>query len=72
MADKVETSLYIIEQGLSSEDVMELIKRIESLELDITRVVVYVNSIKFNVLHELRNNLTNLRNNKNIELIERY
>ena len=72
ICDKVENSLYIVEQGLKSTDVMELIKRIESLELDITRVVIYVHSIKFNVLQELKKNLSNLRNNKHVELIERY
>lgn len=71
-ADKIEGSLYIIEQGLQSEDVMELIRRIENLELDITRVVIYTSSISFNVLHELKKNLANLRNNKSVELIERY
>lgn len=71
-ADKIEGSLYIIEQGLQSEDVMELIRRIENLELDITRVVIYTSSISFNVLHELKKNLANLRNNKRVELIERY
>ena len=71
ICDKMENSLYIIEQGLKSTDVMELIKRIESLELDITRVVIYVHSIKFNVLQELKKNLSNLRNNKHVELIER-
>ena len=72
VADKIEKSLYIIEQGLESTDVMELIRRIESLELDITRIVIYANSISFNVLHELKKNLSNLRNNKTVELIERY
>lgn len=72
IADKIEGSLYIIEQGLQSEDVMELIRRIENLELDITRVVIYTSSIHFNVLHELKKNLANLRNNKRVELIERY
>jgi adenine-specific DNA-methyltransferase len=72
VADKVEDSLYIIEEGLESTDVMELIRRIESLELDITRVVVYANSINFSVSHELKKNLSNLRNNKTVELIERY
>lgn len=72
IADKIEESLYIIEQGLQSEDVMELIRKIENLELDITRVVIYTSSIHFNVLHELKKNLANLRNNKRVELIERY
>lgn len=72
VADKVDGSLYIIDQGLQSPDVMELIRRIEALELDITRVVVYAESIDFSVMNELKKNLSNLRNNKTVELIERY
>lgn len=71
-ADRIENSLYIIQKGLSSEDIIELIRKIETTELDITRVVIYSHSIIFNVLQELRKNLKNLRNNKNVELIERY
>ena len=47
-------------------------KRIENIELDINRIIVYSYSLAFNVLQELRTNLKNLRNNKNVELIERY
>jgi type III restriction-modification system ecoPI, modification subunit len=72
IANKIEKSLYIIESGLQSSDVMELIRRLETMELDITRVVIYVHSIGYQVLHELRRNLKNLRNNKSVELIERY
>lgn len=72
VADKIDGSLYIIERGLQSKDVMELIRRIENLELDITRVVVYTSSIDFTISCELKKNLANLRNNKNVELIERY
>ncbi len=72
VADKKDNSLYIIDEGLESSDVMELIKRIESLELDINRIVIFASSINFNVMHELKKNLFNLRNNKNVELIERY
>lgn len=71
-AEKIEKSLYLIEAGISSADVMELIRKIESLELDINRVVVYAYSLDFSVLHELRKNLAALRNNKHVELIERY
>ena len=53
-ADKIENSIYMIDNGLDSDDVMELIKRIETLERDITRVVVYVPSLNFHVLHELK------------------
>ena len=71
-AYKIENSIYMIDNGVDSDDIMELIKRIETLELDITRVVVYAPSLSFHVLHELKKNLSNLRNNKSVELIERY
>ncbi len=71
-ADLRENTIYIINEGLTSEDVMELIRKIESMELNITRVVVYPYSIRFNVAHELSKNLKTLRNNKTVELIERY
>lgn len=68
----MEKTLYIIDEGLKQEDVIELIKRIENEELEISRVVAYVHSITFNVLQELRKNLKVLRNNKNVSLIERF
>ncbi len=71
-ADLIEKSLYIINKGLNQQDAMTLIKRIESEELNITRVVIYVHSVEFNILQELRKNLKVLRNNKNVTLIERF
>lgn len=71
-ANLMDKSLYIIDEGLEDEDVMTLIKRIEDETLDITRVVVYVHSVRFSVLQELRKNLKVLRNNKNVTLIERF
>lgn len=71
-ANLIDKSLYIVDEGLDNEDVMTLIKRIEDETLDITRVVVYVHSVRFNVLQELRKNLKVLRNNKNVSLIERF
>lgn len=72
MAEFYEDSLYIIDQGLDTEDVMELIKKIENNEINIARVVLYPYSIVFNVIHELKKNLANLRNNKEVTVIERY
>lgn len=57
IANKIDESIYIIEQGLKSEDVMELIRRIENLEINITRVVIYTSSLDFNILHELKKTL---------------
>ena len=72
VADKIEDSLYIIEEGLTSEDVFELIKQLENGTLNINRLVLYSYSIEFSVLHELRRNISNLQNNKHVEVIERY
>ena len=71
-ANLIGKSLYIIDSGLGSSDVMELIRRIEEGSLIINRVVVYLHSINFSVLQELRTNLKVLRNNKNVSLIERF
>ena len=71
-ANLMDKSLYLIDEGLEDQDVMTLIKRIENEELDITRVVIYVHSVRFSVLQELRKNLKVLRNNKNVTLIERF
>ena len=71
-ANLMDKSLYLIDEGLEDEDIMTLIKGIENETLDITRVVVYVHSVRFSVLQELRKNLKVLRNNKNVTLIERF
>lgn len=72
IADKVEDSLYIIEPGLTSEDVLILISQLERRDLELNRVVIYSYSINFSVLQELKKNLFSLHNNKYVELIERY
>ena len=64
--DVCNNSAYIIEQGITSEDIIKLIEMIEENILQINRIVVYPYSLRHNTLLELRNNL------KQIELIERY
>lgn len=71
-ANLIDGSLYIIDKGLKSEDVMTLINRIEDGSLNISRVVIYVHSIDFTVLQELRKNIKVLKNNKEVSLIERF
>lgn len=71
-ADRIENTLYIIDEGLQQDDAMTIIKRIENEELDITRLVIYAHSVPFHILHELRKNLNVLRNNKNVTMIERF
>jgi len=71
-ASIIENTLYIIKEGLRTEDVMELVKRLETMELDVSRIIVYPYSVEFSVMHELKKNIKNLRNNKSVEVIERY
>ncbi len=71
-AEIYQDSLYIINAGLQSKDVMELIKVIENNTIKISRVVIYPYSVVFNVLHEMKKNLSNLRNSKSVTVIERY
>lgn len=72
IAQLIEKTLYIIDEGLESDDVMKLIKQIENDSLNITRLVIYSYSVKFSVLNELRKNIKVLKNNKNVTLIERF
>ncbi|SFE33958.1 adenine-specific DNA-methyltransferase [Lentibacillus persicus] len=65
-------SLYIIKEDIYSEDVIKLIKLIEENKLNIKRVVIYPYSVRFNIIHELKKNLKNLRNGKKVTVIERY
>lgn len=71
-AELIGKTLYLIEEGLKSQDIMKLVKRIEQNKLDINRVVIYVYSLEFHILQELRKNLYVLKNNTNVNLIERY
>lgn len=68
--DVCNNSAYIIEQGITSEDIMKLIEMIEDNKLSINRIVIYPYSIQFNIIHELKNNIKQLH--ADVELIERY
>ena len=68
--DVCNNSAYIIEQGITSEDIMKLIEMIEENILEVKRIVIYPYSISFNIIHELKNNIKQLH--VDVELIERY
>ncbi len=70
--DLVADSGYIIENGLSSEDVQQLVLQIERGELKINRIVVYPYSVSFAVMHELKQNLSVLKSGQKVEIIERF
>jgi len=67
-----EDSGYVIESGLDSEDVVALVTKLESDDLDLKRLVVFGYSVTFSVMHELKQNLASLRSGQTVSVIERY
>lgn len=64
-------SAYVISPGLTSEDVVELVRQLENGVLEISRVVVFGYSVTFGVMHELKKNLSVLKSGRSVSVIER-
>lgn len=63
---------YVIEPGLTSEDLIALISKLENGKLDLVRVVVFGYSVTFSVMHELKKNLLSLKSGRTVSVIERF
>lgn len=72
IAHHYSNSLYIVNEGIESFDISRLIEMIENNELNISRIVIYTYSLPFTIINELKTNIKNLRNNKTVDIIERY
>ena len=72
IAHRYSNSLYIVNKGIESSDISRLIEMIENNELNISRIVIYTYSLPFTMINELKTNIKNLRNNKTVDIIERY
>lgn len=72
IAHRYSNSLYIVNEGIESSDISRLIEMIENNELSISRIVIYTYSLPFTIINELKTNIKNLRNNKTVDIIERY
>ena len=72
IAHSYSNSLYIVNEGIESSDISRLIEMIENNELNISRIVIYTYSLSFTIINELKTNIKNLRNNKTVDIIERY
>ncbi|CAB0620136.1 site-specific DNA-methyltransferase [Corynebacterium diphtheriae] len=64
-------SAYIISPGLTSDDVVELVRLLENGALAVSRVVVFGYSVTFGVMHELKKNLSVLKSGRTVSVIER-
>lgn len=64
-------SAYIISPGLTSKDVVELVRMLENGKLEVSRVVVFGYSVTFGVMHELKKNLSVLKSGRTVSVIER-
>lgn len=63
---------YVIDAGLTSDDVVALVRLLETGELGLSRVVVFGYSVDFSVMHELKKNLVVLKSGKTVDVIERF
>lgn len=63
---------YVIQPGLTSEDLVALVTMIEKGELDLGRLVIFGYSVTFSVLHELKQNLKSLKSKRTVSVIERF
>ena len=63
---------YVIDTGLTSDDVVALVRLVETGALALSRIVVFGYSVEFSVMHELKKNLAVLKSGKIVDVIERF
>ncbi|WP_166826398.1 site-specific DNA-methyltransferase [Brevibacterium limosum] len=63
---------YVIDPGLASTDVLQLVSKLENGDLNLDRLVVFGYSVTFSVMHELKQNLKSLRSGHKVSVIERF
>ena len=63
---------YVIDTGLTSDDVVALVRLVETGALALSRIVVFGYSVEFSVMHELKKNLAVLKSGRIVDVIERF
>ena len=61
-AYKCKTTLYLINLDITSEDINDMVNKIENGELEVNRIVLFGYSFFYTQLNELKLNIANLKN----------
>lgn len=72
IAYQCDEILYMINKDISSSDIMELVKMLESKIINVSRIVLYGYSFSYSQLDTIKNNIKVLKNISNIKVIERF
>ncbi|CDB16269.1 dNA (Cytosine-5-)-methyltransferase [Clostridium sp. CAG:221] len=67
-----ENTLYLIDTGITREDIMSLIEMIENGKINIDRIILFGYSFSYNQLEELKKNIALIKNVNSIRVIERF
>ncbi|OAN29006.1 DNA methyltransferase [Plantibacter sp. H53] len=63
---------YVIRPGMTSDDLVALVTKLETGDLDLNRLVVFGYSMTFSAMHELKQNLKSLKSGRTVSIIERF
>ena len=66
----VDKDAFIVADGLTNEDVHELVSLLENEKLALNRVIVLHYSVAFHPMRTLKLGLTNMKNSRDVELVE--
>ena len=69
--EKIGKYLYLLTE-MDDNQIKELIRKIESMELSVDKVFIYGYSFDFNSLTSIKTNLKTLKNRNPIEPVVRY
>lgn len=68
----VGSTAYALDEGMTTKDVIELVRLLESNELKITQFVYFTTALEFHTLTEVKNSFKQLRNDRSITLTARW
>lgn len=72
IAHLCKNTLYMINNGIKTEDIIILIEKLENSTLPINRIIVFPYSLGYSETEELKKNIKVLKNAASVKIIERY